>query len=149
MSATVRIARPAELESINQRYRDIAFRLSADDDVQLVAEVDGAPAGLGRITPIAPRIGELGGIVVFPEFRGSGVARQIIDALLATTDYDFLYCLPFGNLEDLYASFGFRRLEAGAALPAKVADKLGWCRQSYDAPVLLMGLQLGGISPAR
>jgi N-acetylglutamate synthase-like GNAT family acetyltransferase len=149
MSATVRGATPAERESINQRYRDIAFRLSEADDVQLVAEVDGAPAGLGRITPIAPRIGELGGIVVFPAFRGSGVARQIIDVLVTTTDYDFLYCLPFGNLEDLYASFGFRRLQAGAELPAKVADKLCWCRQSYDAPVLLMGLQLGGVSPAR
>ncbi len=68
--------------------------------MQLVAEVDGAPAGLARITPIAPRIGELGGIVVFPECRGGGVARQIIDALLATADDDFLYCLPFGNLED-------------------------------------------------
>ncbi len=149
MNASVRIAAPAELESINQRYRDIGFRLSEAGDVQLVAEVDGVPAGLGRITPIAPRIGELGGIVVFPEFRGSGVARQIIDTLLATEDYDFLYCLPFGNLEDLYASFGFRRMEDGAVLPAKVADKLCWCRQSYDAPVLLMGLQLGGVRPSR
>ncbi|MFC0132396.1 GNAT family N-acetyltransferase [Massilia eurypsychrophila] len=149
MSAKVRIAAPAELESINQRYRDIAFRLSEAVDVQIIAEVDGAPAGLGRITPIAPRIGELGGIVVLPEFRGGGIARQIIVALLATTDYDFLYCLPFGNLEGLYASFGFRRMEDGAALPAKVADKLCWCRQSYDAPVLLMGLQLGEVRPSR
>jgi N-acetylglutamate synthase-like GNAT family acetyltransferase len=143
-NVALRRAGPADLEWINERYRAIDFRLSAAGDFQVVAEVAGTPAGLGRIVPLEGRVGELGGMVVFEGFRGAGVARRIIDALLETADYDYLYCLPFANLEGLYASFGFRQVEAGAGVPAKVIEKFRWCQEFYDEPVLLMGFSRRG-----
>jgi N-acetylglutamate synthase-like GNAT family acetyltransferase len=145
---TLRAASPGELAWINERYRSIDFRLSAPDDFQVVAQVDGKPAGLGRIVPIEGRIGELGGMLVFDEYRGTGLSKAIIAFLTQTTRFDFLYCLPFANLEKLYERFGFRRVDADAGVPAKVLEKYDWCAAFYDEPVLLMGRRLDAVSAA-
>lgn len=142
----IRAAAPGELDWINQRYAEIDFRLSTADDLQAVAEVDGKRAGLGRIVPIAGRVGELGGMLVFDEYRGAGLSKAIIGFLAQTKDYDYLYCLPFAGLEGLYASFGFRHVDESAAVPAKVIEKYRWCAQFYTEPVLLMGRRLDAVS---
>lgn len=139
---SIRAAAPGELDWINQRYGEIGFRLSTAHDFQAVAEVDGRPAGLGRIVPVEGRVGELGGMLVFDEYRGTGLSKAIIAFLAETKDYDYLYCLPFANLESLYASFGFCRVAEAAAVPAKVLEKYRWCAQFYSEPVLLMGRPL-------
>jgi N-acetylglutamate synthase-like GNAT family acetyltransferase len=139
MQITLRAASPGDLAWINERYRSIDFRLSTPDDLQVVAELDGKPAGLGRIVPIEGRIGELGGMLVFDEYRGTGLSKAIIAFLAQTNRFDFLYCLPFANLESLYEGFGFRRVDAGSSLPVKVREKYHWCAAFYNEPVLLMG----------
>lgn len=139
---TIRTALPSELAWINERYCEIDFLPCAANDFVVVAEVDGRAAGLGRIVPIAARVGELGGMYVFDEFRGTGLSKKIIGDLVETPDFDFLYCLPFSNLESLYATFGFRRLEDVAGVPDRVLKKLRWCAEFYSEPVLLMGRQL-------
>jgi N-acetylglutamate synthase-like GNAT family acetyltransferase len=139
---TMRIPSPSELAWINQRYREIDFLPSAPNDCVAMAEVDGKAAGLGRIVAIAERVGELGGMVVFDQFRGTGLSKAIIALLLETRDYDHLYCLPFSKLESLYAQFGFRRVAHLAGVPAKVLEKYQWCAEFYPEPVLLMELRL-------
>ena len=145
MNITMKIPSPSELAWINARYREIDFVPSAPNDYVAMAEVDGKPAGLGRIVDIAGRVGELGGMVVFDEFRGSGLAKEIIALLVETLDYDHLYCLPFSKLEPLYASFGFRRVADFAGVPAKVHEKYQWCASFYPEPVLLMELRLASL----
>jgi N-acetylglutamate synthase-like GNAT family acetyltransferase len=142
IAITLRIPTPAELAWINERYREIDFLPSAPNDYVAMAEVDGKPAGLGRIVEIAGRVGELGGMVVFDGFRGTGLAKEIVALLLETPGYDHLYCLPFARLEPLYASFGFRRVADLAGVPAKALDKYRWCAEFYPEPVLLMELRL-------
>jgi N-acetylglutamate synthase-like GNAT family acetyltransferase len=149
MQLTLRTAAPDELAWINERYRSIDFRLSGADDFQAVAEVDGKPAGLGRIVPVEGRVGELGGMLVFDQYRGTGLSKAIIGFLAQTTHFDFLYCLPFANLEQLYASFGFRRVDPCAGVPAKVLEKYHWCVAFYTEPVLLMGREIGAVSAQR
>jgi N-acetylglutamate synthase-like GNAT family acetyltransferase len=146
MNVTIRSALPGDLAWINERYRAIDFVQSTAKDLGVVAEVDGKRAGLGRIVPLAARIGELGGMVVFDEFRGMGLAKRIIRVLAATPDFDFLYCLPFGHLESLYGGIGFRRLNDSAAVPDAVLEKYRWCQEFYPEPVLLMGRQSGAAS---
>lgn len=142
MNITLRTAAPGELAWINERYRAIDFLESVASDFIVVAEVDGKAAGLGRIVRVEARVGELGGMIVFDEFRGTGVSKKIIGLLAATTDFDLLYCLPFARLEALYAAFGFRRVADVAGVPAKILDKSNWCAQFYPQPVLLMALSL-------
>jgi N-acetylglutamate synthase-like GNAT family acetyltransferase len=142
MNIAIRAALPTELDWINARYREIEFVQSGAEDFGVVAEVDGRPAGIGRIVPVAERIGELGGMYVFDEFRGTGLSKRIIGVLAATPDFDFLYCLPFAGLESLYEGFGFRRISDMAGVPGPVLKKFQWCAQFYPEPVLLMGRQL-------
>ncbi|MES2298666.1 MAG: GNAT family N-acetyltransferase [Pseudomonadota bacterium] len=137
-AVTLRRAEPGELEWINARYAQVDFLPSSDADLVALATLDGVPAGLGRIVPVGADAGELGGMLVFEQFQGCGLARRIIDFLLQQTRYATLYCLPFAELEDLYASMGFARAPAGADLPDHVAHKYRWCNEHYPKPVLLM-----------
>lgn len=138
----VRRAASSELGLINERYAEVQFLASAQNDFLVVAEIGGQPAGLGRIVPIDAGIGELGGMYVFEEFRGLGVSKAIIAFLVAGSEAAALYCLPFADLQGLYESFGFGRVADVASAPDKVRHKLRWCDEFYDKPVLLMRLNL-------
>jgi GNAT superfamily N-acetyltransferase len=132
----LRIARPHESEWINERYQTVDFLPSdLNRDTVVVAEIDGMPAGIGRLVPIGDDACELGGMLVFEEFRGRGVARAIIDELLRRAGGRDVYCIPFAELQALYATAGFVRCDDA---PAPVREKYEWCRTTYDQPVLLM-----------
>ncbi|HZV64833.1 MAG TPA: GNAT family N-acetyltransferase [Telluria sp.] len=135
---SLRWARPAELDWINQRYAEVDFVRSTARDRIALAEIDGAVAGFGRMVPLAPGVGELGGMLVFEDYKGRGVARRLIAFLLAQPDFQTVYCLPFAELESLYAGMGFAQVPASADMPRHVIDKYGWCNTHYGQPVLLM-----------
>ncbi|HZX27918.1 MAG TPA: GNAT family N-acetyltransferase, partial [Telluria sp.] len=126
---------PDELAWVNQRYAEVDFVPSTPQDRIAIAEIDGVPAGIGRVVPVGGRNGELGGMVVFPEFRRRGVAQRIVAWLLALPDFDNLYCLPFAELESLYGALGFCRIDEA---PEDVITKHRWCNEHYPQPVLLM-----------
>ncbi len=137
-SFTLRRSRPDELDWINARYAEVEFVASSETDVIVVAEASGQPAGLGRVVPIADGVGELGGMLVFDDFRGSGLAKQIIGFLQQQAGLPTLYCLPFAELDGLYRSMGFELAAASDAVPEKVAAKHRWCNEFYPKPVLLL-----------
>lgn len=138
MAVTVRALQAQELEWANARYREIDFLQSTADDYVAVAEIDGVPAGLGRLVRVAADARELGGMYVFPEQRGGGISRAIIEHLIARAGGDTLYCLPFGNLRSLYVSCGFQQRAPDAAMPPKVLSKFEWCNGHYGREVLLL-----------
>jgi len=131
----IRPARPDELAWVNQRYAEVDFVPSTPQDRIAIAEIDGVPAGIGRVVPVGDRAGELGGMLVFPAFRRRGVAQRIVAWLLALPDFDNLYCLPFAELEGLYGALGFCRIDDA---PEDVITKHRWCNEHYPQPVLLM-----------
>lgn len=135
---TLRPLLPGELDWANTRYADIGFQPSTADDLIVVAEVDDTPAGLGRLVPVAGDSGELGGIYVFPEFRDQGIARHLVNDLLARSPYATLYCIPFAHLLAFYGSFGFRPVADPAGVPPEVAGKVRWCRSTYPDDVGLL-----------
>ena len=76
---------------------------------------------------------------VLEEFRGRGIARAIVDELLRHANGREVYCIPFAELEPIYAGAGFTRIEPEGALPNYVREKLDWCaREIPDRPVILM-----------
>ncbi len=134
---------------MNERYAEVRF-IPSDlaKDLVLIAEIAGHPAGLGRLVPVDEESAELGGMLVFDAFRGQGVARALIDALIAASAKT-IYCIPFAKLESLYAAAGFTRTEEA---PAPVCEKYEWCQRTYDEAVLLMerrrrGGWPGGVPP--
>lgn len=121
---------------MNERYAAVRFIPSdLTRDLVFLAELDGTPAGLGRLVPVDETSAELGGMLVFEVFRGRGVARALIDALVEQGRGRTLYCIPFATLEPLYAAAGFTRTEEA---PREVREKFEWCVASYEQPVLLM-----------
>jgi len=123
---------------INAAYADIHFLPSdLSHDLVIVAELDGERAGLGRLVP-AGEAYELGGMLVFDAFRGRGVAKAIIDELLRHAEGREVYCIPFADLEPIYAKAGFVRRERDESLPAHVLEKLAWCDREMQRPVILM-----------
>ncbi|MES2258865.1 MAG: GNAT family N-acetyltransferase [Pseudomonadota bacterium] len=138
MGITVRKLNEHELDWANECYARIDFIASAPSDYIAVAEVAGRATGLGRVAEICHGIGELGGMCVFPEYRGKGIAGLLIDHLIDCAGLDNLYCLPFQELRTLYESKGFFLHAADETVPEKILQKHDWCNHHYRKPVLLM-----------
>ncbi len=65
--------------------------------------------GCGQLKPHGPEIQELASIAVYPEHRGKGVARLIIEHLLKDSPRPlYLTCLSTNG--PLYEKFGFRAI---------------------------------------
>ena len=142
----LRVAGPGDAQWINERYAEVRFVPSdLSREVVVIASIDDEPAGLGRIVDVDEHACELGGMLVFERFRGHGVARAIIDELLRHAGGRAVYCIPFAELEALYAAAGFTRTEEG---PRAVMEKFEWCQRTYDQPVALMRLTTGNTPDA-
>ena len=138
----LRLAAADDERWINERYDSVHFLHSdLSHDLVVVAELDGRPAGIGRLVPAGGDACELGGMLVFEEFRGRGVARAIIDELLRHAAGRTVYCVPFADLEPIYEGAGFVRHEPDAAIPQHIREKLDWCAREIDRPVVLMVLE--------
>ncbi len=135
---TLRRSRPDELDWVNARYAEIDFVASKPGDVIAIAEANGQPAGLGRVVQVGDGVGELGGMLVFDAYRGSGLSKQIIGFLQQQAGLATLYCLPFAELEGLYRSMGFAHAAKTELVPQEVAAKHRWCNEFYPKPVLLL-----------
>lgn len=138
----VRQAKSGEIDWINSRYGEVNFVDSQfDHEFIAIAEVKGERAGIGRLVFLDDENIELGGIYVFPEFRRMGVADKIVDYLRShdRCATNTVWCLPFSNLHDFYARFGFQVFQ-GRIIPDEIAAKLTWCNTSekYERDVLLM-----------
>ena len=65
--------------------------------------------GIGQLKPHGEGVLELASIAVYPEHRGNGVARAVIEYLLKDSPRPvYLTCLS--TLEPLYQKFGFQAI---------------------------------------
>lgn len=137
----LRLATPDDQKWINERYASVHFQPSdLSRDLVVIAEIDGRAAGIGRLVLAGDDACELGGMHVLEEFRGRGVARAVIDELIRLANGREVYCIPFADLESIYAGAGFRRIDPDRELPAEVREKLNWCTREMDRAVMLMKL---------
>lgn len=136
----LRTAKPDELGWMNEQYAQVHFIPSDPRDTMVIAELDGERAGFGRLVEAGGRAYELGGMYVFEAFRGRGVARAIVEELIRRGHGRELYCIPFADLETLYAAAGFRRVDP-VGVPPKIREKLEWCEREMGRAVVLMKLR--------
>ena len=143
----VRLLADAELAWANEVYRSIEFVPTEVGDVAVVAEVDGARVGLGRLVPVGEGALELGGIWTDEVARGKGVAKAVVDDLIARAAGRDVWCVPFQHLADYYARFGFERTER--PWPAGVEKKMSACVASKLPPATVMRLRAASSSAPR
>ncbi len=137
---TIRDAEEHEIGWVNARYDEIGFK-HADyaEGIILIAEIDGKKAGLGRLQLVDSESYELGGMYVFRNYRKAGVARVMVEALLARAkDCPRIFCLPFAHLSQFYRSFGFETITDNVAVPEAVSSKLSWCNDTYPDCTLIL-----------
>lgn len=108
---TVREARATDFPAIHTLiYRVGINPLGLNWRRFLVAESpQGEFIGCGQLKPHGDGSLELASLAVVPAWRGRGVARQLILALMAKAPHP-LYLTCLGHLQPFYEKFGFRVL---------------------------------------
>jgi N-acetylglutamate synthase-like GNAT family acetyltransferase len=107
--------RPAR-ESESSQIRDLIYLTGINpmglDWRRFVVAVDDQDemVGCGQLKPHGRDILELASLAVYPQFRGKGVARVIIEYLLENSPRP-LYLMCESSLGPLYEKFGFHGLE--------------------------------------
>ena len=66
--------------------------------------------GCGQIKPHGDQLREMASIAVLEHVRGQGVARAVIEALLALELERPIYLMCRARLKELYAKFGFQNI---------------------------------------
>lgn len=82
----------------------------------VAVSADGEVIGCGQIKPHKDGSRELASIAVIPVWRGNGVARLIIEHLVAASP-GLLYLTCRAGLGSLYEKFGFRSVGEGEMTP--------------------------------
>ncbi|HVU93479.1 MAG TPA: amino-acid N-acetyltransferase, partial [Jatrophihabitans sp.] len=139
MPPVVRRARTADVPAIKaivDVYAGSGRRMLAKELVTLyedvqdfkVAELDGEVVGCGALHVLWADLGEIRTVAVRPDHHGTGIGRQLLDALIATArelGLARLFALTFQT--DFFGRAGFVEIE-GAPVDHDTYDAL---RRSY------------------
>lgn len=109
------ILRPAteqDFPAIRQLIRQVRINPTALDWRRFVVAVDGSAEmrGCGQLKPHGKEIVELASIAVAPSARNQGIARAIIEHLIAKAPRP-LYLTCRSGLRPFYEKWGFRVIE--------------------------------------
>jgi N-acetylglutamate synthase-like GNAT family acetyltransferase len=140
----IRTATPSDMEWINKCYDEVKF-VHSDYNNETIAifEYNENKAGIGRMVTIDQNNLELGGMYVFHGYRNKGIARDLVEYMIKTTDVSKnIYCIPFVKYEHFYRSCGFTDVKDWEAVPNKLKQKLDWCNSFYGEPLSLLKLKL-------
>lgn len=105
---TLRPARESESAQIRDLIRLVGINPMALDWKRFIVAVNDKDEMIacGQVKPHGKDILELASLAVYPEYRGQGIARAIIEYLLQD-DRRPLYLTCVSTLEPFYKKFGF------------------------------------------
>lgn len=109
--ATLRPAQESEAGQIKDLIHSVGINPMGLDWKRFVVAVNERDEmiGIGQLKPHGEDILELASIAVYPEYRGQGVGRAIIEHLVKVGTRP-LYLTCISSLEPLYEKFGFRTI---------------------------------------
>lgn len=109
----IRSATESESIQIKNLINEVGINPSGLDWKRFLVALDGSGRviGCGQIKPHGKDILELASIAVKAEFRGQGIARQIVEILLAQNPRP-LYLMCAEHNGPMYEKFGFRQIES-------------------------------------
>jgi amino-acid N-acetyltransferase len=75
----------------------------------IVVEDEGKIIGCGALHLYGPHLTEVRSIAVFPQYKGKGAGRLLIDALMVEAERQHVSCVClFTRIPDFFGHFGFR-----------------------------------------
>jgi GNAT superfamily N-acetyltransferase len=114
---TIRTARPEEYARVRETYEAWGYGGGVQpEDVVYLAESGGELAGVVRRTH-EHGVTMLRGMQVAPEWRGRGVGRRLLNALVADLGGEECFCVPYAHLTGFYGAAGFVELPEEYAPP--------------------------------
>lgn len=108
---TIRPARETESGQIRSLILSAGINPTGLDWKRFVVAVNDSDTmiGCGQLKPHGQNILEIASIAVYPEYRGQGIARAIIEHLLQDSPRP-LYLMCESSLGSFYEKFGFRAI---------------------------------------
>jgi N-acetylglutamate synthase-like GNAT family acetyltransferase len=139
MSFIVRHAKEDEIEWVNECYLNLQLeKCDPKTDFVAIAENHHRRAGICCLASVSEECVELTGMVVFKPFQRLGVGKALIRFLLNQASGKIVYCIPFSNLWNLYASDGFSNCESSDKIPRTILEKYLKCKKNSSAEVILL-----------
>jgi GNAT superfamily N-acetyltransferase len=114
---TIRVARPDEYARVLATYEAWGYGggVTPGDRIYL-AESGGELIGIVRRT-LEHEVTMLRGMQVAREWRGRGIGRQLLSALVAELGAEECLCVPYTHLTEFYGSSGFVEMPEEALPP--------------------------------
>ena len=141
---TLRHAKASDDPAIRALIHSVGINPMALDWQRFIVAVDenDRVIGTGQVKPHSDGTRELASIAVDPCCRGRGIARAIIERLLAENPRP-LYLTCRGSMQGFYVQFGFEVVQNPARLPPyfRHMDTLGKTMQRlhfFKEPLLVM-----------
>ena len=114
---TIRPAQESEAAQIKALINLVGINPTGLDWKRFIVAVnaEGQVISCGQLKPHGADILELASIGTLPEYRGQGIAREVIEALLAKSPRP-LYLMCIAHNGPMYEKFGFQIIE-GEEMP--------------------------------
>ena len=132
LNPTIGRAQLDELAAVLDLYRDCGYGGSIDSsDIVLMAKTGVRIMGAVRVCLEQDAV-VLRGMQVRAEYRGRGIGKLLLAAVIPHLDHAVCFCLPYSHLVDFYMSEGFRVVDA-QSLPEFLRDRLdGYLAEGQD-----------------
>lgn len=109
----------------------------------LVAEDNGRVVACGSNVPLTPHLVELRSLAVLPEYRGTGLGRRLVEALVAKAQADgYEQICVLTLVESFFSRCGFVTVDRWA-IPSKIWHECIYCPKfdACDEIAMLMNLR--------
>ncbi len=114
---------PMDFQGFGDELEGLPGAYAADGGALLLARYEGEPAGTIALRRLDRTSGELKRLYLRPGFRGHGLGRRLLEAVIeraTTLQYDCLYADTLPSMLEalaLYQRVGFERVEAYSNTP--------------------------------
>jgi len=115
---------PMDFQGFGDELEGLPGSYAADGGVLLLARYEGEPAGTIAMRRLDRTSGELKRLYLRPGFRGHGLGRRLLEAVIerasTTVQYDCLYADTLPSMTEalaLYQRVGFQRVEPYSNTP--------------------------------
>lgn len=139
------IIRQAELHEINRIadfYTSCNYRGGvATDDIVICAETGNIIIGVVRLCREHHTL-LLRGMQVEESFQRQGIGKALLQQLDAIIGIETCYCIPYGHLEDFYATIGFEKISDHQA-PVFISERAEKYRLKNSDVIIMRRPQKG------
>ena len=111
----IKSAKASQVNDLTAFYQAACYNGPvAPEDRVIYLTQEGRTIGVGRLSGDKD-VFVLRGMRVLKEYRGRGVGKAILDALVREGNHHDCYCIPYSSLRQFYSAGGFNEIKPSEA----------------------------------